>query len=46
MMVAKPSTEGVAEIIENSRLVVMTIWGETKSLLLGRDRFVKISNIT
>jgi hypothetical protein len=41
----KPTKEGVSEVIETSRLVRVTIWGETDGLLLSRDRFIKIAKV-
>jgi hypothetical protein len=46
MMVPKSNTEGSSKIIETLRLVIVTIWGETDSLPLSRDRFIEIGNVT
>ena len=40
----KPTMEGVSKVIEMCRLVRVTIWGKTDSLLLGCDRFIEIGN--
>ena len=35
-----------SDVIEICRLVRVAIWGDTNGLLLGRDRFVEIGNVT
>jgi len=42
----EPTLEGYSEVTEISRFLRVTIWGETDGLLLSRDCFIKIRNIT
>ena len=37
--------EGISEVIEMYRLLRVTIWSEKDGLLLGRDSFLKISDV-
>jgi hypothetical protein len=43
--VLKSTSEGASEVIERSKLVGVTIWGETESLLLSRDRFIEVGDV-